>query len=627
DADKVGSLSGTLSVNDRILKPMNLSIPLYGIPGVAKGGFIARRDPGKQSLESVLRKLDFIGLSPVEISSAEIVPGKGVVAKGRIQPTVEIIRDLYIDFTIEGKEVTLSRTFSAGDIKGIPPPLKVTEAALTVFAKGNSGSIGIQGNIDFEINKVGKGSIGASGDSNGVFKLNGNFDFDEKLFGGVKANVKAMYEHADGAEDKWNIEGDIRIPKGKIKGIDSAEIKVNYADRIFKADGSAKFGVPGLEDGKLSVTYANEQLVVEGEANFKHRLIKSGQVKAKLETGGEETKLAMSGNARPNIPGVDTELSIRYEDGAITVSGSVAYAKGRLSGTLSLGVTNQTVGADGKPSGGAGADLAAFGSGSLTLRITSWLQGTAGVTIKPDGNIEVVGKIGIPQAVDIFPKKEIKKEVFKAPTIEIPLFAIPVGSRSIGLVATIGGGAEAFASIGPGQLTQAQVEVTYNPAQEENMSVTGNARFVVPSEAGLRLFVRAGIGLSVGIARVGGGVEIGGALGIEGAAEAGVQVNWTPTTGFKLDAEAALSVQPKFKFDVNAYVEAVLDLWVKEFRKEWKKNLYAFEWGPSMKFGVKFPVHYEEGKPFNISLDDVQFETPQINVGDLAKGIGKQILG
>ena len=316
-----------------------------------------------------------------------------------------------------------------------------------------------------------------------------------------------------------------------------------------------------------------------------------------------------------------------YVDGIFTVSGTVAYTKGRLSGSATVGVTNQGVSADGKPSGGPGTDLQVFGGGSLTLKITDWLQGTAGVTFKPDGNIEVIGKIGIPAAVNIFEKKEIKKEIFKAPTIEIPLFAIPVGTRSIGLVATIGGGAEAYASIGPGQLTEAAVEVKYNPAQEESMSITGNAKFKVPAEAGLRVFVRAGIGLSVGIARLAGGIEVGGALGIEGAAEAGVTVNWTPTTGFKLDAEASLSVQPKFKFDVNAYLEAVLDLYVTEFRKEWKTNLYAFEWGPAMKFGVKFPVHYEEGKDFNISLDDVKFEAPDISVTDFAKGIGQQVLG
>lgn len=626
DSEQVGTLSGNLSINDRILRPMNMSIPLYGMPGVAKGGYIARREPGKQSLESVLRRLSFIGLSPVTITTCDILPGVGIVASGRIEPTVEIIEGLYIDFTIEGDKVTLSRTFTASDIKGIPPPLKVTEASLRVFAEGGANTaLGINGNINFEITNVGTGVISASANSNGVFRLQGNFDFDPRLFGGVRASVAASYQHTEGQPDEWQVEGDVRIPRGKIPGVSQANIHVSYQDRTFQANGNAQFDIPGLQDGNLSVTYANDQLDITGEANFNHRLIRSGQARARVQLVGDETRLSLSGTARPNIPGVDTELSVSYEEGAITITGSVAYNRGRLSGSITAGVTNRTVGADGQPTGAPGNSLIAFGSGTLTLNITPWLQGSATVTLLPDGNIEVVGRIGIPDTVDIFPRKEIEKQLFRAPTLEIPLFAIPVGPRSVGLVATISGGAQAYAGIGPGQLTQAEVEVRYNPAREEDMSVTGRATFRVPADAGIRLSIRAGIGLSVGIARVGGGIEIGGALGIEGAAQAAVEVNWTPTSGFVLDAEASLEVQPKFKFDVSAYLEAVLDLWITEFRAEYRKQLYAFEWGPSMTFGVRFPVHYAENEPFDISLDQVEFTAPDINVAEFARGIGQQL--
>ncbi len=621
--DIAGKITGTILPNSKIVKPYNFTLNAYKTEGVLHGGHMKRRASGEGSLEKLLSRLEVQGLSPIVVDFVDLVPGKGIMAKGRIVPTVKIIEGVEIDFSVEGDKIEISKTFSSGEIKSVPPPFKINDASITVFA-GTAG-IGVRGNIDFEITNVGTGKITGSGKSDGVFELEGKFEFDKKIFN--KAEVEMKYTHIVGAEDKWEVKGNIQIPKGKIKGVSKAEINVSYDGTTLKANGTADFDIPGIEHGKLDVTYTNEQMVIEGEVDLKHKFIKSGKVKAKVEKTGDDYNVSLSGNAKPNIPGVDTDLSVSYVDGVITITGTVAYTKGRLSGSATVGVTNQAVGADGKPSGGPGKDLSVFGGGSLTLKITDWLQGTAGITFKPDGNVEVVGKIGIPQAVDIFPKKEIKKDVFKAPTIEIPLFAIPVGSRSIGLVATIGGGAEAYASIGPGQLTDASVEVKYNPADEENMSITGSAKFKVPAEAGLRLYVRAGIGLSIGIARVAGGIELGGALGIEGAAEAGVTVNWTPATGFKLDAEAALSVQPKFKFDVNAYVEAVLDLWVTEFRKEWKWNLYAFEWGPSMKFGVKFPVHYEENKPFDISLDDVQFEAPDINVGDFAKGIGQQLFG
>ena len=621
-ADIAGKITGTIMPNNKIVNPYSFTLNAYKMDGVLNGGYIKRRASGEGSLEKLLSRLEVKGLSPIQVDYTDLVPGKGIMAKGRIVPTVKIIEGIEIDFSIEGDKVELSKTFDAGEFKSVPPPFKITDASITVFA--GTGGIGVRGDVNFEINNVGKGKITGSGKSDGVFELTGKFEFDKKVFN--KADVEMKYTHVSGGEDKWEVKGNIQIPAGKIKGVKKADISISYDGATLAANGTADFDIPGIEHGKLNVTYTNEQMTIEGEVDLKHRLIKSGKVTAKVVKTGDEYNVTLTGNAKPNIPGIDTDLSVSYADGIINITGTVAYAKGRLSGTATVGVTNQGVGADGKPSGGAGKNLSLYGGGSLTLKITDWLQGTAGVTFKPDGNIEVVGKIGIPAAVDLFPKKEIKKDIFRAPTIEIPLFAIPVGSHSIGLVATIGGGAEAYASVGPGQLTEAAVEVKYNPADESSLAITGNAKFRVPAEAGIRLFVRAGIGLSAGIARVAGGLEIGGALGIEGAAEAAVAVNWTPSQGFKLDAEASLSVQPKFKFDVNAYVEAVLDLWITEFRKEWKWNLYSFEWGPAMKFGVKFPVHYEENKPFNISLDDVKFETPDISVGDFAKGIGQQLL-
>ncbi|MBL7718424.1 MAG: DUF4157 domain-containing protein [Flavipsychrobacter sp.] len=621
--DIAGRVAGTFNVSEKVVKPKPLNLNVYKMPGVLHGGYIKRRASGEGSLEKIISRLEVEGLSPIEVDFCDLVPGVGVVARGRVIPTVKVIEGVAIDFFIEGNTIELSKTFSSGELKSIPPPFKVTDAAVTVFAGSNG--IGVRGNIDFEINNVGKGQITGSGSSTGLFELTGNFEFDKKIFD--RADVAMKYTHSSEGEDKWEVTGNIQIPRGKISGVKRAGITVGYDGTTLTASGDAEFDIPGIEHGSLSVTYADEQMVIEGEVDLQHRAIKSGRINAKVEKTGDDYKVALSGTAKPNIPGIDTELTVSYNDGVVNITGTVDYTKGRLSGSATVGVTNQAVGADGQPSGGPGNDLTIYGSGSLTLRITDWLQGTAGVTFKPDGNVEVVGRIGIPAAVDIFPKKEINKDIFRAPTIEIPLFAIPVGTRSIGLVATIGGGAEAYASIGPGQLTEASVEVRYNPADEENMSITGNAKFRVPAEAGLRLFVRAGIGLSAGIARLAGGIELGGALGIEGAAEAGVTVNWSPSQGFKLDAEAALSVQPKFKFDVNAYLEAVLDLWVTEFRKEWRHNLAAFEWGPSMKFGVKFPIHYEENTPFDISLDDVEFEAPDINVGDFAKGIGQQLFG
>ena len=66
-----------------------------------------------------------------------------------------------------------------------------------------------------------------------------------------------------------------------------------------------------------------------------------------------------------------------------------------------------------------------------------------------------------------------------------------------GIVAEIGGGLGATAGIGPGVIDQLELGITYNPAREEDTAITGDAHLRVPADAGLRLSVRAGIGLGI----------------------------------------------------------------------------------------------------------------------------------
>ena len=59
------------------------------------------------------------------------------------------------------------------------------------------------------------------------------------------------------------------------------------------------------------------------------------------------------------------------------------------------------------------------------------------------------------------------------------------------------------------------------------------------------------LGAGIPVVSASAGLEIGGQLGIEGAARAAVQVAWTPTTGLDLTAEAEIYAEPVFKFDIT----------------------------------------------------------------------------
>jgi hypothetical protein len=236
-----------------------------------------------------------------------------------------------------------------------------------------------------------------------------------------------------------------------------------------------------------------------------------------------------------------------------------------------------------------------------------------------------VGRIGLPDSVDIFDRKSIDRNLFTVPAIEIPIFAIPLGPRSIGLVARITGGLDFTAGFGPGQLRYFYAEVTYNPDREDETTITGHGEFAIPADAGLTLRGDLGLGVSVGIASLSGGIEIAGTLGLEGEAAASVDVNWSPQTGLALDAEGRITVNPKFTFDVNAFARASLDLWITSISETWRYNLASFSWGPDIQFGIVFPVHYREGEPFNMSFDDIEVIYPDLDIVEMAKGLARDV--
>ena len=161
-----------------------------------------------------------------------------------------------------------------------------------------------------------------------------------------------------------------------------------------------------------------------------------------------------------------------------------------------------------------------------------------------------------------------------------------------------------------------RIGIEYNPAHEDSTHVTGDARLNVPTDASLRLSARAGVGLGIPGASATGGLELGGTLGVVGAAEASVHIDWTPATGLQIDAEGYLHAEPRFRLDVSGYVNVEAAFWT-VYEERWE--LAAVEIGSNLRVGVRFPIHYREGEPFSVSTDDVVFEVPEVDPATLAE--------
>src|SRR5690625_7249185 len=104
------------------------------------------------------------------------------------------------------------------------------------------------------------------------------------------------------------------------------------------------------------------------------------------------------------------------------------------------------------------------GIGCLALKLYPRQETKSGLQCRTYEERDVQGLIGIHDSFDLCPRREINLNLFTAPRLEIPLFAIPLGPRSIGLVAQIGGGLDFSSGFGPCYLRELYVGITYRTA-------------------------------------------------------------------------------------------------------------------------------------------------------------------
>ena len=98
----------------------------------------------------------------------------------------------------------------------------------------------------------------------------------------------------------------------------------------------------------------------------------------------------------------------------------------------------------------------------------------------------------------------------------------------------------------------------------------------------------------------------------------GMAVLTTPSRGLDLTASVGIHAQPAFKFDISGYV-SVRALGFEVYDQTWE--FASFEFGSDYRLGIRLPIHYQEGQPFDISLDDVEFEVPEIDTDELLENL------
>jgi Domain of unknown function (DUF4157) len=613
-----GRLEGTAFSNspNSPIESAPFKVPIKKLSGVQWGGVAT---PGA---------IDYWrarAFSPVSFPEPGFDVKKGIVGRGSIaKPDVKLLENVDFAVVLDG-DVRIEATVVGGDL-ALPGPLKVRGGSITLSA-GLSG-IGVTGDIQFEIEKLAKGHIGAgarAGSRSPALWLDGELDFDTKMF--TKAQLGLSYK-----DGKWGVKGELAVGPDKIKGIKRASAKVDVKDDTVTADGEFETSLKGVDKGKLSFRYNQAAgMEIAGEIILGKGIpgIKSGKLDATVKEGPTGHSLSGGVTLEPSVPGLTGTVTGKYEDGAFLVEADLGYEKDLAKGSVKVGLTNQAPGPDGKPTGPPKPDgsLTLYGGGTVTLTLTPWLQGTVGLKLTERGEIEVSGEVALPSAFEVFKERTLEKQLLSI-GVDIPIIGVAVAGQRIGIFATVRGGVSISAGFGPGELRDVALKVTYDPARPDDTTVSGRGNFVVPAHAGLRLSVGGELGAGIPVVSATAGLTVYGEIGVAGAASAGVVVDWTPRSGIILDARGAIFVEPKFKFGVDAFVDVSADLWVTTielYHKKWK--LADFEYGSNLRFGLSVPVHYESGKPFDISFDQIQWTYPHIEPTELLGGLMKQLVG
>jgi hypothetical protein len=627
--ENVGSLVVRFFPDNPNMKPVDRPFDIVGVSGVNYGGLVdtkAIRELGKGLKKSSDEELSHKKASPLELLTADFDFEKGLVGRAKIpKPSISVLENVELGVVIDGKDVGIEATISGGQLK-LPGPFKVTGGSLTLSV--TTGGFGVDGEVDFEIEKLAKGYVRAAASSKGAsgFALEAELNFDTKMFD-RGAQVRGSYKDGD-----WALEGKLGVGPKAIKGIKEASVHVQVTKDAVTADGEFETSLKGVEKGTIGFRY-NEATGMEitGEIILGKGIpgIKSGKLDATIKEGPDGHSLSGGVTLEPSVPGLTGTVTGHYEDGAFFVQADLGYEKGLAKGKVNIGLTNQAVGEDGKPAGPPKPDgsITAFGTGLVKLTLTPWLTGTVGLTLTPTGEIEVSGEVELPPTFEVFGKlPPLEKEIFSV-HIDIPIVGVSVAGVHVGIFATVGGGASISAGVGPGVLRDVALKVTYNPDRPDDTTVTGTGSFAVPAHASLRLTVGGGLGVGIPLVDATAELNAHGEIGVAGEASAGVQVAWAPATGIVLDARGDIFVEPKFKFGVDACVEVTVGFWrLKKTLYEHKWCLASFEFGSNLRFGLSLPIHYESLKPFDISFDQIQWTYPQIEPKELLSNLMEQLV-
>jgi ribosomal protein L12E/L44/L45/RPP1/RPP2 len=612
DHNKPGgnSIRVTAFKENKTLRTSMFYLDMEESPAISWGGIIKK----DRSLiaDKLKGKLHLRALSPINLDEADISE-EGLVGRGKVKTTIPVIDKADIDVIIDGDGARLEKTFDTGEIN-VPSPFKISNSSLTVSV-GTFGAR-LKGKVNFGIPDIGEGYVDGSMSTGEGFVLNGEFNFDKKVFK-QGAQVQVHYSEKKG----WTIKGTVNLGPDTMKGVKEGSLTFGYGKGVITIAGRASLTIPGIKEITISSAIEDSgAFIITGTAELGELPgIKSGSLKVILsKKKAEDLKLGAEGKVIPNFPSVpdmSPTLSFYYYDGLFDVRAKVEYKKGRFKGLIELGVTNRTVDEKGQLQGEAleTNPIVVFGYGELTVELFKNATGKVGVRLTPDSQVLVNGQFLLHDLMPFGAGYNFTKPIAKFPRVEIPLIGIPGMSIS----AFIQGGVNFNFNWQPlvlKVLSVSLLETNINEMEKARIEIQGEVGSFAQAE--LIVFIDAGLKARVLVATLSG--SIGGEAGIGVKAEAGGKINaaWDANKGLQFkEASIFLNVAPFAIFRLTGKISVDLDLWVTTVNLYYKKWVLAEKTLDlsGMELNINFPLTFnDDNTPVMPPYEKMNIQQPDL---------------
>lgn len=508
--------------------------------------------------------------------------------EGVLEPSIPLLRGLKLGIRFSLNELVITTPIPTDKLKSIPGfKIKDTsKLALELYPQFNPS-----GNLDFYVGSEDKpivwGSVSIAAPS-GEFTATGTLNANLPGFDSASGNV--TYKRSEG----WT--GSLSVSSSKIPGAKSVAVTVGLSDKGYTAAGELIIALPTPKNEELTLTVRqspNERPVYKGKTEVTVPPLKP--VKLSFESDGRH--LTATGATTFSLLGTNGEIDVTYKDGVITGTGSLKFAKGKASGSLTVTLTPKRK---------------FKGEGKLSYKITDSLIAEAGAILDENEKLTLKGALEFTKPIPLFKPLGGSYKFFDV-SISIPVPGASIGP--IGIQAKVGASLSASYAFGPGELQNVKIEATFNPLEENvdpQLRFTG--RLYIGASATISGEIYGAIALDLLVAEVAGGISLIPSATLTGSFTADAVAQYAKGD-YSVDAQLAVELGLKLALALTAWVKAKagVSIFSVETRKDWTLAKFAYDTG--LKLGVKAPIHWSSKEPFKLpSADQIVFTKPDINV-------------